>query len=127
MQIDPHLEHYRIVAGPMHSRPGEPFGVFEAVPGPCGEKLTIVVDNGETTLWEHVSVSTRRRIPNWIEMSWAKDRCWHEEDTVIQFHPPKSRYVNNYSTVLHMWRWLGGEVPTPPDILVGFKELGELA
>jgi len=127
MQIDPHLEHYRIVTGLMASPEGASYGAFDAVPGPCGEKLTAGVADGQETGWEHVSVSTRRRIPNWIEMSWVKDRCWHEEDTVVQFHPPKSRHINNYSTVLHMWRWLGGDTPTPPDILVGIKELGELA
>ena len=127
MKIDQHLEHYRVITGPLRSAPGEPFGAFLEVPGPCGEKLAIMVDNGETSGWEHVSVSTRRRIPNWIEMAWVKDRCWDEEDCVVQFHPAKSRYVNNYNVVLHMWRRIGETFPTPPDILVGFKGLGELA
>lgn len=127
MKLDPHLEHYRLRVGPYASPPGASYGAFHNVPGPCGEKLTIIVADGNETGWDHVSVSTRRRIPNWIEMSWVKDRCWDEEDCVVQFHPPKSRYINNYSKVLHMWRWLGGEFATPPDILVGFKELGELA
>jgi hypothetical protein len=127
VKIDPHLEHYRIAVGAYASPEGAPYGVFEAVPGPCGEKLTVMVADGDDTGWEHVSVSTRRRIPNWIEMSWVKDRCWEPEDTVVQFHPPHSRYVNNYSVVLHMWRYVRGEFPAPPDILVGYKELGELA
>jgi|SRR5215471_5253316 len=127
MKIDPHLEHYRIRGGAYDSRPGATYGVFRDVPGPCGEKLNIIADDGEETGWEHVSVSTRRRIPNWLEMSWVKDRCWGAEDVVVQFHPAKSNYVNNYSVVLHMWRHTKDTFPTPPDILVGFKELGELA
>jgi hypothetical protein len=130
VKIDPHLEHYRIVRGEYRSPPGASYGAFHEVPGPCGEKLTIIVADAsdpEAQGWEHCSVSTRRRIPNWLEMSWVKDRCWEPEDCVIQFHPPKSRYINNYSNVLHMWRYTRGELPTPPDILVGFKELGELA
>src|SRR5262252_7473289 len=40
------------------------------VQGPCGEKLNIVAsgaadDDLEAAGWEHVSVSTRRRVPNW--------------------------------------------------------------
>ena len=127
MNIYPHLEHYRVRVGPYASPPDVTWGCFVDVPGPCGEKLTIMVADGSETGWEHCSVSTRRRIPNWIEMSWVKDRCWEPEDVVLQYHPAKSHYVNNYSVVLHMWRCVREEFPTPPDILVGFKELGELA
>lgn len=127
MNIDPHLEHYRVVTGDLASKPGDPYGAFDQVPGPCGEKLTIIVGDGEDSGWEHVSVSIRRRIPNWTEMCWVKDRCWDPEDCVVQYHPPKSSYINNYSKVLHMWRWRNGAFVTPPQILVGLKELGELA
>jgi|SRR5215468_7331666 len=127
MKVDPHLEHYRIRVGELASPPGASFGAFHHVPGPCGDKLTIIVADGVETGWEHVSVSKKRHCPNWIEMCWVKDRFWDEEDTVIQFHPPKSRHVNNFSTCLHLWRPVGVALPAPPDILVGYKELGELA
>jgi hypothetical protein len=123
IQIKSNLEEYRIRKGDYASRPGEPFGAFE-LPGPCGERLTIIASDGK---WEHVSVSIRRRIPNWQEMCFVKDLFWAEDDCVVQFHPPKADYVNNYSKVLHLWRWTGGAFPRPPNILVGFKELGELA
>ena len=127
MKIDPHLEHYRIRFGEYASPEGATFGTFHHVPGPCGDKLTIVADDGAQTGWQHVSVSKRRHTPNWIEMCWVKDRFWEEEECVVQFHPPRSRHVNNFSTCLHLWRYIRGEQPMPPDTLVGYKELGELA
>ena len=125
MKLSPRLEEYRLRTGAYASQPHAPYGAFD-MPGPCGERLTIVAADGRDTGWEHVSVSTRRRIPNWTEMAFVKDLFWQPEECVVQFHPPRSRYVNNYSVVLHMWRWTRGEFPMPPDVLVGFKELGEL-
>ena len=53
---------------------------------------------------EHVSVSLRRRCPTWDEMNIIKDIFWDDEECVIQFHPPKSKYVNAFPYCLHMWR-----------------------
>jgi hypothetical protein len=125
MRISPRLEEYRIRIGDYASRSGDRFGAF-LMQGPCGEELTIMVDSGKRTGWEHVSVSTRRRIPNWQEMCFVKDLFWEPEDCVVQYHPPQSKYVNNYSKVLHLWRPLKEPIPMPPSILVGFKELGTL-
>jgi hypothetical protein len=58
-------------------------------------------------------------------MCFVKDLFWDVEEVVVQFHPKKSEYVNNFR-VLHLWRPTNGVFPTPPAILVGFKELGEL-
>jgi hypothetical protein len=125
MKVSQKLEEFRITEMPFTSRPGAPYGAFENVPGPCGEKLTIMADDGTRTGWEHVSVSTRKRLPNWLEMSFVKDLFWDTEEVVVQFHPKKSEYVNNFRA-LHMWRPTEGDFLTPPSILVGFKELGEL-
>src|ERR1700733_966886 len=75
------------------------YGYFRLM-GPNGTDLIIVGSGGDprdTTSegWEHVSVSTRNRTPNWQEMSFVKDLFWNEEECVVQFHPPKSTYVNN--------------------------------
>jgi hypothetical protein len=128
VKFSPELEAYRLRTGDYGSRLGDPFGVF-MMPGPCGEALRALADDGRDTFWEHVSVSTQRgkRVPNWREMCFIKDRFWSPEDCVVQFHPPQSRYVNNYSVVLHLWRCTKQDFPMPPDILVGFKELGTLA
>jgi hypothetical protein len=130
MRFAEKLEEYRIRVGRYASNPREPFGAFE-LPGPCGERLTIIACDGdvkgELSGWEHVSVSTRRRIPNWTEMCFVKDLFWQLEECVVQYHPPHSQYVNNYSRVLHLWRPRDGVFPMPPSILVGVKQLGELA
>jgi len=50
--------------------------------------------------WEHISVHIQQendtRTPTWAEMCKMKDLFWDESDCVIQFHPPKSEYVNNF-------------------------------
>lgn len=104
-------------------------GVF-LIQGPCGEKLKIVSserfrDPEISKGWDHVSISCRKRTPNWREMCFVKDLFWPEDETVIQFHPPKSEYVNNHPYVLHLWQHSSGHA-TPPSIMVGHKDLGEL-
>ena len=106
------------------------YGAF-FVQGPCGEELKIVAsgadpDDRDSAGWEHVSVSTRRRPPNWQEMCFVKDLFWDEEECVIQFHPPKSCYVNNHQFCLHLWRPTDDHVRLPPSILVGVKDKGVL-
>jgi hypothetical protein len=71
--------------------------------------------------WDHISVSLPTRCPTWEELCYLKDLHWDDEDCVVQFHPPRSEYVNNYEFCLHLWRWQGGQFPMPPSILVGFK------
>ena len=77
--------------------------------------------------YEHVSVykiirlgsqPAQRKIPSWDDMCFIKDMFWDDEDCVIQYHPPKSEYVNNNPFVLHLWRPIGVEIPQPPRVLV---------
>lgn len=98
------------------------------------------VSDGEG--WEHVSISLikeeyiltgngRRigqkrklsvdRCPTWEEMCWIKDLFWDEDETVTQFHPPKSKYVNMHKYCLHLWKPVNFEIPVPDSILVGLK------
>ena len=78
--------------------------------------------------FEHVSVHIeeygKQRIPTWEEMCMVKDLFWEESECIVQYHPPKSDYVNNHSFVLHLWKWTGGELPRPNSLLVGIKDLG---
>ena len=69
--------------------------------------------------WEHVSVSTRGRCPNWPEMCLVKNLFWSPEDCVIQYHPPEAEYVNDHPYCLHLWRPQGVAVPIPPRYLIG--------
>lgn len=76
--------------------------------------------------WEHVSVHVvedgKQETPSWEEMCIIKDMFWDEEDCVIQYHPPKSMYVNHHEHVLHLWRSTKTEIPIPDPILVGIKK-----
>src|SRR4051794_29472536 len=123
MRLDQRLEEHRVRSGAYASPLGATYGAF-LMPGPCGERLKILATDGDDTLWEHVSVSTRRRIPNWIEMCHVKKLFWRPDECVVQFHPPEDDYVNNHPYVLHLWRWIGGEFPRPPSYTVGIKALG---
>lgn len=85
----------------------------------------ILASDGEG--WEHVSVrmydkgTGQDRTPTWAEMCKIKDMFWDDEDCVIQYHPPKSEYVNNHPHVLHLWRPTEKVMPMPDSILVGIK------
>lgn len=78
--------------------------------------------------WEHVSVhgveivTGKQFTPTWAEMCKIKDLFWDEEDCVIQYHPPKSVYVNCHPHTLHLWRPAEMTIPIPETILIGPKE-----
>ncbi len=115
------LEEGRVRHGQFASKPAwGPYGAF-FVHGPCGCELKIIGSGADETGWEHVSVSTPRRSPNWQEMSFVKDLFWEPEECVMQLHPPRSEYVNNHAHCLHMWRPTKAEIPLPPSILVGIS------
>ena len=129
--LPPKLEAGRVRTGYLGSTPENgAYGQF-LVQGPCGERLCIVssgADPGDKLSegWEHVSISTRRRTPNWVEMCFVKDLFWPDDEMVIQFHPPRSEYVNNHPFCLHLWRCVDGHVRLPPSILVGIKSEGPM-
>lgn len=81
--------------------------------------LSVIASDGEG--WEHVSVSLKHRTPNWKEMCFIKNLFWGEDECVIQYHPPKSEYINNHEFCLHLWKPIGRNIETPPNILVGIK------
>lgn len=84
---------------------------------PYGNK-TLAVISGRGDGWDHVSVSLRHRTPTWEEMNWIKDLFFEKEETVIQFHPPKSQYINIGKTALHMWRPWHQEIKLPPTYML---------
>jgi hypothetical protein len=93
-----------------------------------GWHLSVIASDGLG--WEHVSVHAHRvilkrlqmRTPTWSEMCLVKDIFWDAEDTVVQFHPPRSAYVNQHPHCLHLWRPTAGDLPAPPSFMVGTKE-----
>lgn len=79
--------------------------------------------------WEDVSVTIRKgkggeaveRCPTWAEMCWVKDQFFDEEETVVQFHPPKSEHVSTHPYCLHLWCPTNFEMPRPLPEMVGVK------
>lgn len=125
MKFNPILEEARVLRGEMRSNPGDPYGAFR-IQGPYGTLLYVIASDGDVpdqslAGWEHVSVRRegRNRVPNWPEMCFIKDLFWAPKECVVQFHPPRSQYVNNHPGALHLWRWTRGTMPMPPAILVG--------
>jgi hypothetical protein len=113
------LEIGRLLHGEYASDPGAMWGAF-MIAGPKGRTLVIMSSGVDTDWnWEHVSVSVRGRNPTWDEMCYVKNLFWDEEECVIQYHPPKDRYVNYHPFCLHLWRPLNAAVPMPPQILIG--------
>jgi hypothetical protein len=115
------VEFGRVREGEYASIPGDPFGAFTLIYN--GEALHVIANaaNQESEWWEHVSVSTQGRTPTWDEMCWVKDLFWLEEECVVQYHPPRSEYVNCHPNCLHLWRPTRRKIPVPKSILVGPK------
>jgi len=129
--ILPEIDAFRVVSGPYRSdRDGKPTGMFLLPMGNGSPlRLCVLADDGRSTGWEHVSVSLQVRrskhwatapgdmLPTWQNMHAVKEFWWSEEECVLQFHPPASQYVN-HGPVLHLWRQVGINHPTPPQTLV---------
>lgn len=83
-----------------------------------GRAIFCIASNGRG--WEHVSVSPKnqKRCPTWEEMCAVKNLFFEPEETVIQFHPAQSQYVDQHQYCLHLWRPIEQEIPTPTVELV---------
>ena len=97
-------------------------GCFKVYVG--GRSFFIVASDGGG--WEHISVSPcnkkRKSCPTWEEMCAIKEMFFEPEDCVVEYHPPRSDYVNMHPYCLHLWRPCGGvEIPRPPTFMVGAK------
>jgi hypothetical protein len=112
------LEQYRIKLGPWASSKGDENGCF-LIPGPHNIPLLIMSSGNLDKDWEHVSISGKNRCPNWPEMCHVKDLFWSPDELVIQFHPPRSTYVDNHPFCLHLWKPLKQIIAPPPPIMVG--------
>lgn len=111
-------ERWRQRHGPLASDPRFGNNGLFLVPGPRRWPLRVVASDGMG--WEHVSVSLANRTPYWDEMCRIKDLFWDPEDLIVQYHPPRSQYVNHHPHCLHLWRPIGGQaIPMPPAYMVG--------
>jgi hypothetical protein len=78
--------------------------------------------------WEHVSIDGKNRMPTWEEMCELKDMFFNDDECCVEYHPPKSEYVNNMKYCLHIWKPIeeySGVLPMPPSIFTGIKGVGE--
>lgn len=108
------IDRYRAVHPTLGDSPSGSNAGYFVVPV-LGVRVHVIssgtdVENG----WEHVSVSHPKRCPTWNEMQQIKELFWTDHETVVQFHPKKSAYINRMEFCLHMWRPLGKEVVLPP-------------
>ena len=117
----PDLEKWRMRVGPLGSDSSMGnTGAFE-IPfhkTSSGGLLRVISSDGGMG-WEHVSVSCAGRCPTWEEMDFVKNVFWNEEETVVQYHPPRSKHVNYHPYCLHLWKKNGKEYELPPEMLVG--------
>lgn len=114
-------EKYRIRTGAMGSDPSFGNNGCFLVKLDRSQKVRVIASDGMG--WEHVSVSRQDRCPTWDEMCQVKSLFWSDDDCVVQYHPPRSDYVNNHAFCLHMWRCIDADLPRPPSILVGILGL----
>jgi hypothetical protein len=68
--------------------------------------------------WDHVSASYSNRCLTWEEMCVVKNIFFNEDETVIQYHPAKVKYINNHPFTLHLWKPQNQEIPMPPEYMV---------
>lgn len=114
------LNRHRVRCGRYGS--DESFGFNGAFTFPLpGEARKICVIASDQEGWKHVSVSFGQQSPKpptWDVMCAVKDLFFEPEDCVIQYHPPKSEYVNHHPGCLHLWMPLNEKIPLPPKIFV---------
>ena len=104
------------------TRPGSRFGLFRIESLTTGATLHVLVGSAELWKsegldgepWDHVSVSKVDKPPTWEEMCYVKLLFFGDDECVVQFHPPKSQYVNLHPNVLHLWKLANGSFPMPP-------------
>lgn len=121
-------EKGRMLLGSFGSNRGDRFGWFQMICPMSGGFLKVIASAGDVpseddlfpngTRWDHVSVSLKNRTPTWEEMAWVKSLFFDDEELVVEFHPPKSKYVNVSVNVLHLWKPLDAEIQLPPSICV---------
>ena len=82
-------EKYRIKKGLLKSYEIYGNNGHFMIPSPQRGVLFVCVSDGGG--WDHISVSLPNRTPTWKEMCFIKDLFFEPEETVIQYHPPKSK------------------------------------
>ena len=117
------IEQFRVGSGQFATNPGDTEGMFILRDG----RRQIRIIFSSALGWEHASVTISYRnnegrtslvMPSWDDMCRVKDLFWSEDETVVQFHPAKSDYVNRHDKCLHLWRPTDAALPPPLTIMV---------
>lgn len=126
MKLNEEIEQFR-TRHPLlpPTKKGDSNGWFEIPRSHKYGPLNILFSSGGSVVdWEHASVAvspTNIKPPNWEQMCFVKSMFWGEDEAVMQFHPPKTAYVNNHPGCLHLWKKKNHEFELPPSIAVGIK------
>ena len=78
--------------------------------------LRVIAANGDG--WDHVSVSTKARCPEWGEMMLIHRLFFAADEVAVQYCMPKTDHISVHPYVLHLWRPHGVVLPVPPPIMV---------
>jgi hypothetical protein len=141
-----HLEANRITTGALASQPNERAGafMFKLTNQRVETYLMVIATDGDgappdqpSFHWEHVSCHVKydtgksgikERTPSWDEMCLIKELFFDPEERVMQFHPPAAEYVNNHTSVLHLWKPINEiDIAWPDPILVGIPPKDDAA
>lgn len=97
---------------------GDANGGCFSLPSPIqGRRLNVIAASGHA--WDHVSVSTPRKIPTWVEMDFIKRMFFEDNEVAMQLHVPPADHINVHPNCLHLWRPHLVEIPLPPRQMVG--------
>jgi hypothetical protein len=78
--------------------------------------LMVIAANGDG--WDHVSVSTKARCPEWGEMMLIHRLFFRPDEVTVQYGMPEADHISVHPYVLHLWRPHGVVLPVPPPIMV---------
>lgn len=99
-KVPANIERYRITRGPLASDASAGMnGMFRVQY--ADTELAIIISDGM----------------GW-DMAWVKNLFFEPEETVVQFHPKQSCYVNACENCLHLWRKQGQEYELPPTFML---------
>jgi len=112
-----HLKQYE-VEHPIMKQKGFGLNGCFRIPSPIARNIDMFIISSDGGGWDHVSVSLPSRCPNWPEMSYVKDLFFKEEETVVQYHPKKSEYINECKNCLHLWKKQNNDHELPPSFMI---------
>ncbi len=114
------LDAFRRTDAPVRAHYGgigdETCGVFELASPTDGAPLLVIASCGDG--WDHVSVSRKKRCPNWPEMEFIKRSFFRDDEVCMQLHVAAADHISHHPNCLHIWRPQNALIPLPPKMMV---------